>query len=52
MNQSSKLRESDCFIGDIPERVRFIHGFKLSTIVSLESGRPATCSVRGRSSSA
>lgn len=38
--QHAAHRFTASFFGDIPERVRFIHGFKLSTIVSLESGRP------------
>lgn len=38
--QHAGHRFTASFFGDIPERVRFVHGFKLSTIISLESGRP------------
>ncbi|HWZ42695.1 MAG TPA: TonB-dependent receptor, partial [Candidatus Saccharimonadales bacterium] len=38
--QNVGQRATIAFISEVPERVRLVHGFKLSTLVSLESGKP------------
>ncbi len=38
--QHAAHRFTAAFTSDVPEKVRIVHGFKFSTIISLESGRP------------